>query len=164
MNELLRDKLIEVISILFGAGGIGYVVINRILDQKKYTQEVREQEASADLKNEEFWKGRYDILQKELSEKNEWWKARYDSLYEEFQNERNLSNQIVSSFRAELNEMRAEYERQREMERQKYDTLIESYRNFESESHQREVEYKQRINQLEKMVSEYEARLKERTI
>ena len=164
MNELLRDKLIEVISILFGAGGIGYVVINRILDQKKYTQEVREQEAAADLKNEEFWKGRYDILQKELSEKNEWWKARYDSLYEEFQNERNLSNQIVSSFRNELNEMRAEYERQREMERQKYETLMESYRSFENESHQREVEYRQRITQLEKMVSEYEARLKERVI
>lgn len=164
MNELLRDKLIEVLSILFGAGGIGYAIITRILDRKKYAQEVREQEANADLKNEEFWKGRYDILQKELSDKNEWWKSRYESLYEEFQNERNLSNQIVSSFRTELNEMRSEYERQREMERQKYDTLIESYRNFESESHQREVEYKQRINQLEKMVSEYEARLKERVL
>lgn len=164
MNELLGDKLIEVFSVLFGAGGIGYAIITRILDRKKYAQEVRDQEATADLKSEEFWKGRYDILQRELDEKNDWWKARYQSLYEEFQNERNLSNQIISSFRTELNEMRAEYERQREMERQKYNTLIENYRNFESESHQREVEYKQRINQLEKMVSEYEDRLKNRTL
>lgn len=162
MIEFLEDKTIEVFSILFGAGGIGYAIITRILDRKKYTQEVREQEATADLKNEEFWKGRYDILQRELNDKNEWWKARYDSLYEEFQNERKLSNQIVSSFRTELNEMRAEYERQREMERQKYEVLMESYRNFETESRQREAEYRQRIAQLEKMVSEYEDRLKKR--
>lgn len=153
------EKGIEALSILFGAGGIGYAIVSRILDRQKYKQEVRESESAADLKSDEFWKGRYEILQSEIENKDNWWKERYDALYSEFQAERKLSTEIVSSFRTELSQMRTDYEEQRRIERAKYDALMENYRKFEEDSLRRENEYKERITELERLVSEYEKRL-----
>lgn len=157
----LSDNLFGIISLLFGAGGIGYAVVSRVLDRKKYVQEVRASQADADIKEDDFWKKRYDVLQAEVDNKDSWWKERYDALYAEYQNERKLSNEIVKSFRTELNEMRADYEKQRELEKMKYDKLMEQYRSFEEESQKRETEYKQRISQLEQLVESYEKRLKD---
>lgn len=158
--EWLSNNLFGLISLLFGAGGIGYAIISRLMDRKKYQQEVRTSQAEADLKSDDFWKKRYDVLQQEVVDKDNWWKARYDTLYSEYQNERRLSNEIVKSFRTELNEMRSDYEKQRELEKQKYDKLMEQYRSFEEESQKRESEYKERITQLEQLVASYEQRLK----
>lgn len=155
----MNEQLINIVSLIFGTGGIGYAIIARILDKRKYAQEVREAAAQADIKGDEFWKQRYDVLQKEVQSKDDWWKERYDSLYAEYQNERKLSNEIVKSFRNELEEMRSDYENQRELERAKYDKLMEQYKLFEEESQKRETEYKQRITQLEKIVEGYEQRL-----
>lgn len=153
------ENMVEIISLLFGAGGIGYAVIARIIDRKKYQQELREATAEADIKTDDFWKKRYDVLQKEVESKDDWWKERYDTLYSEYQNERGLSSEIVKSFRSELNEMRDGYEKQRELEKMKYNKLLEQYKAFEEESEQRENEYKQRIQQLENLVASYEKRL-----
>lgn len=158
--EWLSENLFGLISLLFGAGGIGYAVVSKILDRKKYEQEVRNATAEADIKGDDFWKKRYDVLQKEVENKDSWWKERYDTLYNEYQNERKLSNEIVKSFRTELNEMRSDYDKQRELEKMKYDKLMEQYRSFEEESQKREHEYKQRISQLENLVASYEQRLK----
>jgi len=158
--EWLYENLFELISLLFGAGGIGYAVVSKILDRKKYEQEVRNATAEADIKGDDFWKKRYDVLQKEVENKDSWWKERYEALYNEYQNERKLSNEIVKSFRIELNEMRSDYDKQRELEKMKYDKLMEQYRSFEEESQKREQEYKQRISQLENLVASYEQRLK----
>ena len=147
----------SIISLIFGAGGIGYAIIARILDRRKYEQEVRNAQAEADLKGDDFWKKRYDVLQCEVQSKDVWWKERYDTLYKEFQ--RQLNNEIVKSFRTELNEMRSDYEKQRELDKQKYEKLLEQYRRFEEESQQQENEYKQRISQLENLVAKYEKRL-----
>lgn len=155
----LSENAFAIISLLFGTGGIGYAIVSRALDRKKYEQEVRDASAEADIKGDEFWKKRYDVLQHEVESKDGWWKARYDTLYSEYQNERKLSNDIIVSFRTELSEMRNDYEKQREIERQKYSKLLEQYRGFEEESQRRETEYKQRISQLEDMVSKYEKRL-----
>lgn len=155
----MDEHLVNIVSLIFGTGGIGYAIIARILDKRKYAQEVREATAQADIKGDEFWKQRYDVLQKEVQSKDDWWKERYDSLYAEYQNERKLSNEIVKSFRNELEEMRSDYENQRELERAKYDKLMEQYKLFEEESQKRETEYKQRITQLEKIVEGYEQRL-----
>ena len=156
----LNENTISIVSILFGTGGIVFAIITHLLDRKKYAQEVRKDAAEADMKGDEFWKQRYDVLQQEVENKDAWWKERYDALYKEFENERTLSNEIVRSFRAELNEMRNDYEKQREIERQKYDALMEQYRNFEEESKKKENEYKERINALEDLVIQYERRLK----
>lgn len=158
--EWLSENLFGLISLLFGSGGIGFAVISKILDRKKYEQEVRTASAEADMKGDDFWKKRYDVLQKEVENKDSWWKERYDTLYNEYQNERKLSNEIVKSFRTELNEMRSDYDKQRELEKMKYDKLMEQYRSFEEESQKREHEYKQRISQLENLVASYEQRLK----
>lgn len=158
--EWLSENLFGLISLLFGAGGIGYAVVSKILDRKKYEQEVRNATAEADIKGDDFWKKRYDVLQKEVENKDSWWKERYDTLYNEYQNEGKLSNEIVKSFRTELNEMRSDYDKQRELEKMKYDKLMEQYRSFEEESQKREQEYKQRIAQLENLVASYEQRLK----
>lgn len=155
----MNEQWINIVSLIFGTGGIGYAIVARILDKRKYAQEVREATAQADIKGDEFWKQRYDVLQKEVQSKDDWWKERYDSLYAEYQNERKLSNEIVKSFRNELEEMRSDYENQRELERAKYDKLMEQYKLFEEESQKRETEYKQRITQLEKIVEGYEQRL-----
>lgn len=157
--EWLNEYAVSVVSILFGTGGIITAIVMRFLDKRKYDQEVRKNTAEADIKGDEFWKQRYDILQREVDNKDIWWKTRYDALYKEYENERTLSNEMVKSFRAELNEMRNDYERQRETERAKYDKLMEQYRNFEEESERKEREYKERINTLETLVSKYERRL-----
>ena len=157
--EFLNEHVTTIISIFFGTGGVVYAVVSRILDRKKYDQEVRGATAEADMKGEEFWKQRYDVLQKEVENKDTWWKVRYDSLYQEYENERHLTNEIINSFRNELNEMRNDYEKQREIERQKYDKLMEQYRAFEEESSVKEHEYRDRISALEELVTKYETRL-----
>jgi hypothetical protein len=157
--EALSENIVSIISMVFGAGGIGYAIISRFLDRKRYEQEVRTASVEADMKNDDFWKNRYDVLQSEVENKDKWWKDRYNTLYDEFQNERRLSNEIVKSFRTELNEMRDEYDKQREVEKMKYDKLLEQYKSFEEESQRREQEYKQRIVQLENIVAGYEQRL-----
>ena len=157
--EWLNENVVSIVSILFGTGGIIYAVVTHFLDKKKYDQEVRKDAAEADIKGDEFWKQRYDVLQKEVENKDTWWKQRYDALYKEYENERTLSNEIVKSFRTELNEMRNDYEKQRELERQKYDKLMEQYKTFQEESDKKEHEYKERINTLEQLVSKYEKRL-----
>ena len=157
--EWLNENVVSIVSILFGTGGIVYAIVTHFLDKKKYDQEVRKDAAEADIKGDEFWKQRYDVLQKEVENKDTWWKARYDALYKEYENERTLSNEIVKSFRIELNEMRNDYEKQRELERQKYDKLMEQYKTFQEESEKKEHEYKERINTLEQLVSKYEKRL-----
>ena len=157
--EFLNEHVTTIISIFFGTGGVIYAVVSRILDRKKYYQEVRGATAEADMKGEEFWKQRYDVLQKEVENKDTWWKVRYDSLYQEYENERHLTNEIINSFRNELNEMRNDYEKQREIERQKYDKLMEQYRAFEEESSVKEHEYRDRISALEELVTKYEKRL-----
>ena len=157
--EFLNEHVTTIISIFFGTGGVVYAVVSRILDRKKYDQEVRGVTAEADMKGEEFWKQRYDVLQKEVENKDTWWKVRYDSLYQEYENERHLTNEIINSFRNELNEMRNDYEKQREIERQKYDKLMEQYRAFEEESSVKEHEYRDRISALEELVTKYEKRL-----
>ena len=162
--EWLNENVVSIISVFFGTGGIGYAVVTRLLDRKKYSQEVRTATSEADLKGDEFWKQRYDVLQKEVENKDNWWKDRYDALYKEYENERTLSNEIVKSFRTELNEMRNDYEQQRELERQKYDKLMEQYHTFEEESKKRESEYKERIATLEDLVSKYERRLESKKL
>lgn len=157
--EWLNENAVSIVSVLFGTGGIVYAIVTHFLDKKKYDQEVRKDAAEADIKGDEFWKQRYDVLQKEVENKDTWWKARYDALYKEYENERTLSNEIVRSFRTELNEMRNDYEKQRELERQKYDKLMEQYKMFQEESEKKEHEYKERINTLEQLVSKYEKRL-----
>ena len=162
--EWLNENVVSIISVFFGAGGVVYAIATRLLDRKKYSQEVRTATSEADLKGDEFWKQRYDVLQKEVENKDNWWKDRYDALYKEYENERTLSNEIVKSFRTELNEMRNDYEQQRELERQKYDKLMEQYRTFEEESKKRESEYKERIATLEDLVSKYERRLESKKL
>ena len=162
--EWLNENVVSIISVFFGAGGIVYAIATRLLDRKKYSQEVRTATSEADLKGDEFWKQRYDVLQKEVENKDNWWKDRYDALYKEYENERTLSNEIVKSFRTELNEMRNDYEQQRELERQKYDKLMEQYHTFEEESKKRESEYKERIATLEDLVSKYERRLESKKL
>ena len=157
--EWLNENVVSIVSILFGTGSIIYAVVTHFLDKKKYDQEVRKDAAEADIKGDEFWKQRYDVLQKEVENKDTWWKQRYDALYKEYENERTLSNEIVKSFRTELNEMRNDYEKKRELERQKYDKLMEQYKTFQEESEKKEHEYKERINTLEQLVSKYEKRL-----
>ena len=157
--EWFNEHVTTIISIFFGTGGIVYAVVSRILDKKKYEQEVRCATAEADIKGDEFWKQRYDVLQKEVENKDAWWKDRYDSLYQEYEHERHLTNEIITSFRNELNEMRNDYEKQREIERQKYDKLMEQYRAFEEESNVKEHEYRDRISALEELVTKYEKRL-----
>lgn len=157
--EWLNENAVSIVSVLFGTGGIIYAIVTHFLDKKKYDQEVRKDAAEADIKGDEFWKQRYNFLQKEVENKDTWWKQRYDALYKEYENERTLSNEIVKSFRTELNEMRNDYEKQRELERQKYDKLMEQYKTFQEESDKKEHEYKERINTLEQLVSKYEKRL-----
>lgn len=159
MMKWLSENFLTIISFVFGTGGFGYAVVSNVLNKKKYEQEVRDASAEADIKGDEFWKRRYDVLQHEVETKDGWWKARYDTLYIEYQNERKLSNDIITSFRTELSQMRNDYEKQREIERLKYSQLLEQYRGFEEESQKREVEYKQRISQLEDLVSKYEREL-----
>lgn len=157
--EWLNENVVSIVSVLFGTGGIVYAIVTHFLDKKKYDQEVRKDAAEADIKGDEFWKQRYDVLQQEVENKDTWWKGRYDALYKEYENERTLSNEIVRSFRTELNEMRNDYDQQRELERQKYDKLMEQYKTFQEESEKKEHEYKERINTLEQLVSKYEKRL-----
>ena len=157
--EWLNENAVSIVSVLFGTGGIIYAIVTHFLDKKKYDQEVRKDAAEADIKGDEFWKQRYNVLQKEVENKDTWWKQRYDALYKEYENERTLSNEIVKSFRTELNEMRNDYEKQRELERQKYDKLMEQYKTFQEESEKKAHEYKERINTLEQLVSKYEKRL-----
>lgn len=152
--------IFPIISLLFGAGGIGYAVVARMLDRKKYAQEVRCSQADADLKGEEFWKGRYGTLMNELDKKESWWKERYNNLYQEVQNERKLSNEMMTNFRNELNKIRDEYEAQRQADRDKYNRLMEEFRTQEREANKAAEDYKRRINELEASITAYEEMIK----
>lgn len=157
--EWINDSFASIFGYLFGTGGIIYAIVMHFVERKKYRAEVKEQQANADIKTDEFWKNRYDVLNAEMQNKDAWWKERYDNLYEELQNERKLSNEIVSNFRSELNDIREDYERQREIDKKKYGELMDQYNKFQEESKRQNDENMKRINQLEKLVSEYEKRL-----
>lgn len=159
-DGLFTTTIFPVISLLFGVGSIGYAVVARMLDRKKYEQEVRASQADADLKGEEFWKGRYDVLAAELDKKESWWKERYDNLYQEVQNERRLSNEMMTNFRNELNKIRDEYEAQRQADRDKYNRLMEEFRTQECEANRAAEEYKRRISDLEASIVAYEDMIK----
>lgn len=159
-DGLFMTTIFPVISLLFGVGSIGYAVVARMLDRKKYEQEVRASQADADLKGEEFWKGRYDVLAAELDKKESWWKERYDNLYQEVQNERRLSNEMMTNFRNELNKIRDEYEAQRQADRDKYNRLMEEFRTQEREANRAAEEYKRRISDLEASIVAYEDMIK----
>lgn len=156
------ENIVEITSILFGAGGVIFAIVNKILDRKKYEQEVRHLSVDADIHTDDFWKSRYDVLNEEMKNKDAWWKERYDNLYTEFQNERKLSNEIIKNFRIELNEIREDYERQHDIDNQKYKDLMQQYRNYQDEVERKNTEQLAKICQLEKLVSEYEERLKEK--
>lgn len=159
-DGFFMTTIFPVISLLFGVGSIGYAVVARMLDRKKYEQEVRASQADADLKGEEFWKGRYDVLAVELDKKESWWKERYDNLYQEVQNERRLSNEMMTNFRNELNKIRDEYEAQRQADRDKYNRLMEEFRTQEREANRAAEEYKRRISDLEASIVAYEDMIK----
>lgn len=159
-DGLFMTTIFPMISLLFGVGSIGYAVVARMLDRKKYEQEVRASQADADLKGEEFWKGRYDVLAAELDKKESWWKERYDNLYQEVQNERRLSNEMMTNFRNELNKIRDEYEAQRQADRDKYNRLMEEFRTQECEANRAAEEYKRRISDLEASIVAYEDMIK----
>ena len=95
-----------------------------------------------------------------MKSKDIWWKDRYDNLYQEFQDERKLSNEIIHNFRNELNEIREDYERQKEIDKTKYDELMAKYTEYQKEVELKSKEQIDRINQLERLVAEYEKKLK----
>lgn len=158
--EWVKNNLVVILSVFFGAGSIGYSMVSRFLYKRKYEQEVRSVSADVDIKSDEFWKKRYEVLENENKGRDEWWKQRYDNLYCEFQSERNLSNEIVKSFRSELNEIRHEYESQRENDKNRYNKLYDEYKLLEDESNKKATQQLGRISQLETIVIEYENRLK----
>lgn len=158
--DWFNDSFASVLGTVFGAGGILYAVIMHFIEQKKYQEEVRSLKTETDLKGDEFWKNRYDVLNSEMKEKDSWWKERYDNLYDELQNERKLSNEIISNFRAELNDIREDYERQRDIDKKKYSELLTQYTKFREETKKQNEENMSRINALEKLVSDYERKLK----
>ena len=158
MSEIMHENIFSIISLLFGTGGIGYALFSRILYHKKYLQEVREATVEADAKSDAFWKNRYDVLNEEMKSKDEWWKNRYANMYSELQNQ--LSNEIIKSFRPELNEIREEYENQRNIDKKKYNELLSQYEKYQEETHIQNETAIKRISQLEDLVSEYERRLK----
>lgn len=160
MSGIMHENIFSIISLLFGTGGIGYALFSRILYHKKYLQEVREATVEADAKSDAFWKNRYDVLNEELKSKDEWWKNRYANMYSELQNERQLSNEIIKSFRSELNEIRENYENQRNIDKRKYNELLAQYEKYQEETHIQNEAAIKRIGQLEDLVSEYERRLK----
>ena len=154
------ENLVEIFSITFGVGSIGYAIVSRILDRKKYNEEVKRISVDTDIQTDEFWKSRYNVLNEEMKNKDVWWKERYDNLYSEFQNERKLSNEIIKNFRIELNEIREDYERQHDIDSQRYKDLMQQYRNYQDEVERKNADQMARICQLEQLVSEYEKRLK----
>lgn len=155
------ENIMSIFSLLFGTGGILYAVVSRVLDRKKYDAEVKRMSVDTEMQSDEFWKNRYDVLNRELESKDIWWRERYDNLYTELQNERKLSNEIINSFRAELNEIRADYEKQHDVQNRRYDELMQQYRDYREEVERKNGEQLQRISQLEKLVSEYEKKLNE---
>lgn len=159
MEDWLKDNLFSLISLLCGTGGVVYAIIMRIMDSKKYAAEVEGIKADADVKGDTFWKNRYSILENEIKTKDDWWKDRYDNLYKEYLEERKLNNEMIKSFRSELNELRNEYEKQREEDKTKYDKLYQSYKDFEKESLEKSQMQLTKIQQLEKLVEDYEKRL-----
>jgi hypothetical protein len=156
----INENVVEILSVLFGTGGIGFAIISRILDRKKYQQEVRQASNEADKQADEFWKQRYDVLNAEVQNKDAWWRERYDNLYQELQNERKLSNEIIKNFRTELNEIREDYERQHAVDSEKYEALMKKYMEYQAEVETKNREQMSRISQLEDLVTEYERKIK----
>lgn len=157
--NFLSENIVTILSILFGTGGVGYAVIQNLFTRRKYKEEVRQESLNTDIKSDEFWKNRYDVLNEELRDKDTWWKERYDNLYSELQEERKLSNEIIKNFRTELNEIREDYEQQREIDKKKYDELLSQYIDYQEKVEIKNKEQMNRINQLENLVSEYEKKL-----
>jgi hypothetical protein len=155
----MNENVVEFLSVLFGTGGIGFAIITHILDRKKYQQEVRQASADADIHADEFWKNRYDVLNAEMQNKDTWWRERYDNLYQELQNERKLSNEIIKNFRAELNEIREDYEKQHSADNEKYEALMRKYKEYQDEVENKNREQMSRICQLENLVAEYEKKI-----
>jgi hypothetical protein len=155
----INENIVELVSVLFGAGGIGFAIITHLLDRKKYQQEVRQVSADADIRADEFWKNRYDVLNAEMQNKDTWWRERYDNLYQELQNERKLSNEIIKNFRAELNEIREDYEKQHSADNEKYEALMRKYKEYQDEVENKNREQMSRICQLENLVAEYEKKI-----
>lgn len=153
--EWLRDNIIALAGVLFGAGSVGYLLISKLVDRNKYNQEVRVASSEADIKGDEFWKKRYDVLENENKQKDEWWQARYNNLSAELNSEKGLTNEIIKSFRNELNEIRKEYESQKEYEQKKYEKLREDYNILEKESEEKINSLIKRIGQLESMIDNY---------
>lgn len=157
----LSENLFNIISLIFGTGGVGYAIITSVMNRKRYIQEVRNEAANADIRTDEFWKGRYDVLSKEMESKDTWWRERYDNLYSEFQEERKLNNEIIKNFRVELDGIRKDYEEQKRLDKQKYDELMQQYNDYRADVDKRNKDQLDRISQLEQLVTKYEQRLKE---
>jgi len=153
--EWLKGNVIALLGVLFGAGSVGYLLVSKIIDRKKFNQEVRTAASEADIKGDEFWKKRYDVLENENKQKDEWWQARYNNLSTELNSEKGLTNEIIRSFRNELNEIRKEYESQKEYEQKKYKKLREDYDRLEKESEEKINSQLKRISQLEDMIDDY---------
>ena len=116
----MTENIVTILGVLLGSGGIVTAIVVHFLDIRKFNNEVKSGRIDLDIKSDDFWKKRYDILNKELQDKDTWWKERYDSLYGQLQNERNLSNDIVKTLRQELSEIKKDYEEQHTRDEEKY--------------------------------------------
>jgi DNA repair exonuclease SbcCD ATPase subunit len=154
-----ENNLITVFSVLFGSGSIAYLIINKLFSRAKYNQEVRKVEKEVDLQSDEFWKKRYEVLEKENKDKDAWWKERYENLYSELQTERGQNNEIFKNFREQLSEIRQDYENQIKSHKEKYNNLFKEYQNALQQSDEESRRFNNRINSLEEIIKAYEKKL-----
>lgn len=159
----MTENIVTIFGVLLGSGGIITAIVTHFLDIRKFNNEVKSGRIDLDIKSDDFWKKRYDILNKELQDKDTWWKERYDSLYGQLQNERNLSNDIVKTLRQELSEIKKDYEEQHTMDEEKYNALVKQYEQFKQETAERNKVQMERINQLELLVDSYEQKINDKT-
>lgn len=159
----MTENIVTILGVLLGSGGIVTAIVAHFLDIRKFNNEVKSGCIDLDIKSDDFWKKRYDILNKELHDKDTWWKERYDSLYGQLQNERNLSNDIVKTLRQELSEIKKDYEEQHTRDEEKYNVLVKQYEQFKQETAERNKVQMERINQLELLVDSYEQKINDKT-
>lgn len=159
----MTENIVTILGVLLGSGGIVTAIVVHFLDIRKFNNEVKSGRIDLDIKSDDFWKKRYDILNKELQDKDTWWKERYDSLYGQLQNERNLSNDIVKTLRQELSEIKKDYEEQHTRDEEKYNVLVKQYEQFKQETAERNKVQMERINQLELLVDSYEQKINDKT-
>ena len=159
----MTENIVTIFGVLLGSGGIITAIVTHFLDIRKFNNEVKSERIDLDIKSDDFWKKRYDILNKELHDKDTWWKERYDSLYGQLQNERNLSNDIVKTLRQELSEIKKDYEEQHTRDEEKYNVLVKQYEQFKKETAERNKVHMERINQLELLVDSYEQKINDKT-